>query len=1157
MTMLTDSRPSLAPAAFAPLPEEAPADIGFFDAIGPAFRSENIVGSTIMSAGPTVAEMSTSPRVNPWQQIAGTKYEPYYDDFASVSTLVEVDRIKAQIDREEADRRVIQEAGWGGMGAALLAGTLDLPSLIPGGAVVGGGRALQVAGRTALVAGLTTAGEEAVLQSQQQTRTGGESATAIGGSVVLGGMLGGALGAVLARSPEGMTAWKAASAEIERNVAQPQDLSAAAAIKPELTDFALPTKGAELARRLTPGGLSFTDRLQKAQSPVVRQIGNDLIGNEYAFAGTDRLGMEPSVEALVKPAVDRHHITIAKAFRDDFKAFAKEGGSLTRGQYAERVAMAMRRGDEDPEFPQVSATAQALRASVVEPLKNQAVKLGLLPEDVHVSTAASYFTRMWDQNRLIARSDEFLTRLTAHFERGEEFHASRAEAKAQDELSARLADLQDLTDPDRGVMSDEAFAAVRDAPAWRQRRAGLNKQRKEVRRSPLVDYVLDHGGIDPDGALGQEMKALGIRRPGLFRKGGLKEVDNIGPDDVDLAEHVPLDGHYFDRNAMMSRLGDELQGRAEQPAWVRDIDDEIAALDELLGMAKETGASASREKIRGLRDKIATLEERAREASRRADMSPDEVKAYARMAAEAVYDTLTNAPSPTSTMFFKVPVTRGPLKERTLSVADKDFEDFLNNDAEHVLTRYARVMTAENELASRFGRADMRDQIAEIKADYAKLRDAAETEKARLAIDKEMRRVIKSTEAARDLVRGTYNVQAKASGPYRVMQAAMSYNYIRALGDVVASSLTDVFKVTMANGLMPVAREALVPMMRNLKTARVSQKKAAELAGIAEPLLNSRLMAIADIMDPYATRTPVEGAINWMASKASLLSGVMHWTQFLKEISVGLAQNRMARMMTGDLKAADQRFLRRLKINSSRWEQLKAQMAEHGEWTNGVFDPGTEHWPDDLRKMYSSILRAEADTTIVTPGVGDKVPLAEEHWFLKPALQFKSFALASQRKTLMVGLQDSPARFAQSAALMASMGMFVYWLKQVSSGREPSHNPGTWLAEGIDRAGLLPIVMEMNNTVEKMGAPGFYAGMAGVFGGDPSRSSRYQVRGTADALLGPTAGLINDTATLARAPWDGEFSQGEVSASRRLVPFGRHPGIKQFLDWYTIPEDQK
>lgn len=961
--MLTDSRPSLGPAAFAPLPEDVPADVGFFDAIGPAFRSENVVGSTIMAAGPTVAEMSTSPRVNPWQQIAGTRYEPYYDDFAAASTLVEVDRIKAQIDREEADRRVIQEAGWGGIGAALLAGTLDLPSLIPGGAVVGGGRALQVAGRTALVAGLTTAGEEAVLQSQQQTRTGIESATAIGGSVVLGGMLGGALGAVLARSPEGVTAWKAASAEIERNITQPADLSAAAAIKPELTDFALPTRGAELVRRTTPGGLSFTDRLQKAQSPVVRQIGNDLIGNEYAFAGTDRLGMEPSVEAIAKPAIDRHHITIAKAFRDDFKAFAKEGGDLTRDQYAERVAMAMRRGDEDPEFPQVSATAQALRAAVVEPLKNQAVKLGLLPEDVHVSTAASYFTRMWDQNRLIARSDEFLNRLTGYFE------------------------------------------------------------------------------------------------------GGVKQADP--------------------------------------------------------------------------------------------SMSVDEVKAYAREAAEAVYDTLTNAPSPTSTMFFKVPVTRGPLKERTLSVADKDFEDFLINDAEHVLTRYARVMTAENELASRFGRADMRDQIAEIKADYAKLRDAAETEKARLAVDKEMRRVIKTVEAARDHVRGTDNAVARASGPYRVMQAAMSYNFTRALGDVVASSLTDVFKITMANGLMPVAREALVPMMRNLKAVRVSQKKAAEVAGIAEPLLNSRMMAIADIMDPYATRTPIESAINWMTSKAALLSGILHWTQFLKEISAGIAQNRMARMMTGDLKAVDQRFLQRLKINSSRWEQLKAQMAEHGEWTNGVFDPGTEHWPDDLRKLYSAVLRAEVDTTIVTPGVGDKVPLVEEHWFLKPALQFKSFALASQRKTLMVGLQDSPARFAQSAVLMASMGMFVYWLKQVSSGREYSHNPGTWLAEGIDRAGLLPIIMELNNTVEKMGAPGLYAGMAGVFGGDPSRASRYQVRGTADALLGPTAGLINDTATLARAPWDGEFSQGEVNASRRLVPFGRHPFIKQFLDWYTIPEDQK
>ena len=307
--MMVGSEPSIAAAGLPAMQQAAPSDVGFLDAIGPAFRTENIVGSSIVSAGPKPSDMVGSPKVNPWNAIEGTEYEPYYENFAGAENQAQVDWIKDQIDRENADRRVLSDAGLIGFAAMLAAGVVDLPSLIPGGAAVtgirGGVGALRVAGRTALVAGAEATAVEGVLQSQQQTRTFGESATAIGGSVILGGILGGAAGAILARSAEGREAFMVASKAIERELAAPSDLSAAARMRPEITDFALPSKGAERIRAATPGGLSFTDRLQKAQSPVVRQIGNDLIGNEYAFSGTDRLAMEPSVEAVTKVEIDK------------------------------------------------------------------------------------------------------------------------------------------------------------------------------------------------------------------------------------------------------------------------------------------------------------------------------------------------------------------------------------------------------------------------------------------------------------------------------------------------------------------------------------------------------------------------------------------------------------------------------------------------------------------------------------------------------------------------------------------------------------------------------------------------------------------------------------------------------------------------------------
>ncbi|SIS86788.1 hypothetical protein [Paracoccus saliphilus] len=964
--MIVDSTPSVARSDFPQTPRRVDADVGFLDALGPAFRTENIVGSTAayINSQPTLSEIHASPSVNVWDQIAGTEYEPYFENFLDAETMIEVGAVKARIDRENSDRRMLQEAGISGFAAQMLAGVADVPSLVPFGALAGGVRTGTTVGRLALstagVAGTEAATVEAVLQSQQETRTAEESAFAIGGSVILGGILGGAAGIALSRSAEGKEAFQATSKAIEAELREPAAAGADVPIRPELTDFALPTRAAERVRGLPVSGLSYTDRFAKAQSPKARQYGDALIANEYAYSGTDRLGMEPSVERVVDVENDRYQAVIAKTFREDFKTFASSGGTLSRREFSERVAAAMRRGDADPEHEAISQTAQRLRQSVVDPLKDEAIRMGKLPEDVRPTTAASYLTRMWDQNRIVARSREF-----------------------QDRLSAKFSGDMSRADP---------------------------------------------------------------------------------------------------------------------------------------------------------------------------TLSADEVDTYARVAAEDVFHQLVDADSPLDGMRVTVKA-RGPLKERTLNVADVDFEDFLINDAEFVMNRYSRIMTAEVELTRRFGRADMKDQIGEIRSEYDALRDAAKTEKDRKAIHDEGQRVIRSFEAARDMVRGTYLAKERASRPYRAMQMAMTYNYIRALGDVVRSSLPDVFKITMANGIAPVARDALLPMMRDLKGFRVSQKKAAEAAGIAEVLLNNRLMRIADITDPYARRGRAEETLSWMGSKSGLLSGMLHWNQFLKESVVYLANARMLRMAENGLATRDQRMLQRLKITSANWEKIKGQLAAHATKIDGIVDPGLEHWPADIRRIYSAALRGEADTVIVTPGIGDKMPLIEEYWFLKPAMQFKSFALASHRKTMMVGLQEDQARFIQNALLMSSMGMFVYWLKALSYDGEPSDNPGTWLAEGVDRSGVVPLVMEMNNIAESLGAPGTYYLLALMTGDDdPERASRYQVRNTSSALAGPTAGALENAAMLARGALTGEFGSGEVTAGRRLLPFGNHPGVKEFLNLWAVPE---
>lgn len=979
--------------------------------LGAAFRTENLVGSAIANSSQPVDPFASDEDYlrafdtlpdsdyNPWQDIEGTQYEDYWSEFAGSRSINETRRLKSRIDRELRDRAILANAGGRGVAAQLFAGFVDVPSLVPGAAVVRGGTKGFTIGRNAFNGGRASLAEaaavEGMLQSMQSTRTAEESSLAIGGSVVLGAILGGGVGAMLRRTPDGQAALDNASSWLDGNDPEPgvgldralrdaeaESLSAARVdVVPEAEDFLLPTKTAQKAVDLTPRGTTFGVSFLRAKSPVAQKVGLDLVETPFALRGVDRLDMEPSVETAANVANDRARIAITRTFQDaytDYRkqagisrpaaAFGRTGADMTERQFSEAVAKAMRRGDES-DVPQVRAAAQKLRDEVVEPLKEKAIKAGLLPEDVSVSTAASYFTRSWDRDEIVARSPEFKARLTKHFQSG--FRAGREAA-------------------------EEGFEGLSD---------------------------------------------------------------------------VELDG-------------------------------------------------------------------------------------YASEAAESVYRTLVDH-DVLPTGLGIVAKTRGPMKERTLNVQDLDFEDFLVSDAEFVLNRYARVMTADIALKDRFGSADLSQQIADIKSDYSKRIEEAKTEKERLDLKAEQTRIVERVEATRDLMRGTYQLGVRGAVPYRVMQSAMTFNFVRALGHLVVSALPDAYRAVMVHGAQSVWGGAVGPLIKNTRQFHAQAKELSEFAGIAEVALNNRLMRVADITDPMGNLTPVENTMNWMGAAASKYSGGTVWNDFFKNMAVMTTTNRL-RKMSGS--KADKAMLARLKLNKRDATSIQKAMTEHGVEADGVFDPMVSKWPQRLQDLYASALRADADTIVVTPGLGDKTPVVEAHQWLRPALQFKSFAIAAHSRIMIAGLQESQARFLMGMASMSAMGMFVFYLKALSSGRDISDNPGTWIAEGIDRSGMFPLLMEANNWWEGLNLPGVYS----ILSMGEDEASRYAVRSTSGKLLGPTAGLLNDSALTVRLGADigkslvsgdeADISKGDISAMRRLVPFGRHPGVKEYLDLWLVPD---
>ena len=523
---------------------------------------------------------------------------------------------------------------------------------------------------------------------------------------------------------------------------------------------------------------------------------------------------------------------------------------------------------------------------------------------------------------------------------------------------------------------------------------------------------------------------------------------------------------------------------------------------------------------------------------------------------------------------------RGPLAQRTFSIPDHMIEPFLENDIEVIARRYARVMGADLELTRQFGSVDLADQIKDIKTDYAKLRAAVQagvdpetgaplpkklTVKQREAEIKKLSQREKSDladlKALRDMIRGTHLAELQGKIGTRAMRVAGQFNYIRALGGVALSSVTDVGRHVMVHGLDGLLRDGLVPMIRNLRGFKMAASEAKLAGTVLERILNTRLATLADLADPYSSRSPFEAFMDNSATVFSKLTLLDQWTDLNKSLASAITQNRLLRGSGtyAKLPKRERAYLAYLGIDGSMAERIARQFEAHGLEDGGVRLANTEDWTDDMaRRVFRAAIAKDVDTTIVTKGVAD-VPL----WLNTPAGklvgQFKSFALASHQRVLMRGLQERQAAMVSGVVFSMMAGMLAYVLKSVESNRmdDISDNPGRWIAEGLDRSGIFSIAFEINNTVEKALGVGAYGALAAAFpnASQEGTASRYAMRSTAAAFAGPTADLI-DTAVRAvqaiKGSGDG-LSEGDVNSIRRLLPYASLPGIRSLVEWIGVP----
>lgn len=1086
---------------------------GFLDALNAHFSYDNLIAS-IAGSEAWRAPTERDPNFDAWQAISGSDLEPYWERYTDVHNQAQFDAVTHDIRREEEARKIMDATpAWQSFPMTFAAGVLDPTILIPGGAFVRGAKGGLSVARSALNVGLATGTavgvQEAGLQATQQLRTAAESGTAIGASVLLGGILGAggarllnraewreaveAIDRELSFSPrrgapvvsgridttkldlppvpdghvrffhsgddyEGGPRWLGADPSyvnyrsgakafyvdvkksevpssgydeingIYRNFEAPESIAQNLQMihgleePPPLASnepFPMPV-GAAVGAQVAPqadidaltiagraaGGVAkptaFLNpglRLMRSPSLVSRETAANTFEMTQYLKGADADQAAPLAVETLRKEWNAGLMKAADYTRSAFSEYRKRAGrdGLSRRDFAEAVGKAMRRNDEH-EIPEVANAAKSWRASVFDPLKDAAIEAKLLPEDVSVDEAASYFSRMYNRPRLI----------------GEE--------------------------------------------------------------------------------------------------------------------------HLFKRT-----VTEWLESQA--PRWISDFEANAAA----------RLAKANEDEIAKVRAEI--------EAER--EMRFEDIPGRAREIANEVYDKLTGRMGDSVRPYAVTVGARGPLKGRTFHIPDELIERWLESDIDMVGRRYQRIMSADIEMTRKFGSVDMAEQIKAIREDYQKLRAQTSDEKELARLTKAENADVRDIQGIRDLIRGTYDLNGWENNYGRIARMANMLNYIRSMGQVSLSSLPEAYRTAMVHGLRPFM-QTLSTAIRHPTAFKMGVREAKLAGNITERALSNRLATLAEIGDFYTSRGPVEKFMANMVETASTWNGIRIWTDGAKMIAGVATQNRILDVASSwaSTSQKNKRYLRFLGLSEPMAQRIAKQFDEFGETIDGVRVANTEDWSDQQAvRAYRAAVNKDIDTQVVTRSVAD-IPLFANTPLGRLLFQFNTFNLASHQRVLLRGLQEGPSRFIQSAIAMTSMGMLVTWLQAKAANRDvpdPSENPGWWVGEGLDKSGLIAIPMQLANAAEKAIGVNVIRGPLRAFDREPQQSLRLYNRTIASTLGGPTLGMIEDARRVAGIPTrlasGDEITRGEYKAAERLFPYNSYLGLRQMFRYVLGESD--
>jgi len=578
---------------------------------------------------------------------------------------------------------------------------------------------------------------------------------------------------------------------------------------------------------------------------------------------------------------------------------------------------------------------------------------------------------------------------------------------------------------------------------------------------------------------------------------------------------------------------------AARKRLIPDIKKRLAKTEQAI---TEKQFKSYQEELKGLTAKIkkAKADELEKLKDRRLELEilvGDElsVEDYLDEIANSIFDNIRGAERKGANLPYDMKIgARGAAKERVLTfVMDEEIRPFLETNIESLAQGYTKILGTDVELKRSFGDLNLEPQLKVIREEYNELRQKAKTDKQREKLVKEEKETVEIITAFKDMLRGNYGIPNNPDNLIsRSLVLSRNIQYLSKLGGVAVSSIPDMSRHVMIHGYARVFDKGLKNLITNLEGIKLVVNDAKLTGNIWEGVSHQRTSFIADINDPYSGDSLLEKTVSYMSEKFGKLTLLDFWNDYQKSFSSVLTQQRLIENINdfNNIKGKEKRYLAFLGIDSKNYSMIKDQLDKHSFKVKDLHVANLEKWDDaNAARLYKNALNTDVDRTIITKGVGD-TPLFMNREVGKTIMQFKSFAYAAHQQLTIAGLQQRDFAAASGILTMITMGMLVYKLKTMGLGKETSDDPKVWLAEGIDRSGIVPIVAEINGVADAFGA-----GIGTFTGAEPL--TRFQSRNKVGSLLGPSFGAAQDAASVSRAVFSGDIQESDIRAVRRNLPY--------------------